>query len=583
MQRARNLLPALAAIAIAIPPPLAAQSPQPEDSTGRGSHELAHAERYMVAAAHPDAVEAGLAMLRKGGSAADAAVAVQLMLNLVEPQSSGIGGGAFLLHFDTATRDVVSYDGRETAPRAAGPDLFLKPDGTPMSFPEAAVGGRSVGTPGTLALLAKVHEDHGRLPWADLFRPAIRLAENGFTVGPRLAAMLAGARAERLRTFEAARHYFFPGGTPLTAGTVKRNPAFADTLAQIAARGPAAFYSGPVAEDIVLAVRGAPGNPGLLSLEDLSAYRVVKRPPVCHEYREHRVCGMGPPSSGGLTVGQILGILASFDLPGMGRDNPQAWHLINDASKLAFADRNRYIADSDFVPVPVEGLLDPDYLATRAALIRARTSIVPPAPPGNPPGRKPQPGPSDTTNGRPGTSHIAIVDGDGNAVSMTTTIEGAFGSQLMVRGFLLNNELTDFSFAPERDGQPVANAVAPGKRPRSSMAPTLVLDDEDNLRLAVGSPGGSRIIGYVAKTLVAVLDWQMDIQSAIDTGHLVNRNRFTDLEAGTRAERLKDPLEALGNRVQVRDLNSGLHGIEVIDGKLRGGADPRREGVARGD
>ncbi len=560
-----------------------AQSAQPEDSTGRGAHALALAERQMVAAAHPDAVDAGLEMLRRGGSAVDAAVAVQLVLNLVEPQSSGIGGGAFLMHFDATTRDVAAYDGRETAPLEAGPDLFLKPDGTPMSFPDAVVGGRSVGTPGTVALLARVHRDHGRLAWAELFEPAIRLARDGFIVGPRLAAMLAGPRAERLKTFEAARNYFFPDGMPLTAGTLKRNPAFADTLTRIAEDGPDAFYSGPIANDILVAVRGATRNPGRLRLDDLSRYRVIKRIPVCHSYRAFRVCGMGPPSSGGLTVGQILGILANFDLPGMGRDDPQSWHLINEASKLAFADRNRYVADSDFVPVPAEGLLDPDYLAARAALIRTKTSIIPPAPAGSPPGQQPEPGPSDTSNGRPGTSHIAIVDADGNAVSMTTTIEGAFGSQLMVRGFLLNNELTDFSFVPERDGRPVANAVAPGKRPRSSMAPTLVFDERGDLRLAVGSPGGSRIIGYVAKTLVAVLDWEMDIQAAIDMGHLVNRNRFTDLEAGTGAERLKGPLEALGNRVQVRDLNSGLHGIEMVDGKLRGGADPRREGVARGD
>ncbi|MBO6784206.1 MAG: gamma-glutamyltransferase [Alphaproteobacteria bacterium] len=574
---------ALAALAVSAVPPLAAQSPQPEDSTGRGAHALAFADRHMVAAAHPDAVEAGLAMLRRGGSAADAAIAVQLVLGLVEPQSSGIGGGAFALHLDADTRAVTAYDGRETAPLDATHDMFLLTDGKPMPRGAAATGGLAVGTPGTVALLARLHREHGRLPWAELFGPAIELAREGFTVGPRLATMLAGRRAERLKTFETTRDYFFPGGAPLTAGTVQRNPAYADTLSRLARDGAAAFYEGPVAQDIVGAVRGAATNPGVMRLEDLSGYRVVARMPVCPVYRMYRICGMGPPSSGGLTVGQILGILANFDLPGMGRDDPQSWHLINEASKLAFADRNRYIADADFVPVPADGLLDRDYLAARAALIRQQTSIIPPVAPGRPPGIPREPRASDDSVRPPGTSHISVVDGDGNAVSMTTTIEGAFGSQLMVRGFLLNNQMTDFNFVAERDGRPVANAIAPGKRPRSSMAPTLVFDRDGALRLAVGSPGGSRIIGYVAKTLVAVLDWEMDIQAAIDMGHLVNRNRFTDLEDGTGAEDLKAPLEALGNRVKVRDLNSGLHGIEIVDGRLRGGADPRREGVARGD
>lgn len=573
----------LLALALLWPDAGLAQSPQPEDSTGRGSHMLAIADRHMVAAAHPEAVAAGLAMLRKGGSAADAAIAVQLVLNLVEPQSSGIGGGAFALFHDRSTGKTIAYDGRETAPAAATPDLFLKADGSPMEFGEAVVGGRSVGTPGTVALLASLHASHGKLDWAVLFQPAITLAQDGFTVGPRLAAMLHGPRAERLKTFTETRDYFFPDGAPLTAGSRKTNPAFAETLERIAVQGPDAFYRGGLAQAMVAAVHKAPVNPGSLSLSDLSSYQTIIREPVCHGYRAYRVCGMGPPSSGGLTVGQILGILANFDLPALGPENIQSWHLLNEASKLAFADRNQYMADSDFVPVPTEGLLDRDYLAARAGLIRTTTSIIPPMVPGSPPGAPQQPPAADTQNGRPGTSHISIVDADGNAISMTTTIEGAFGSQLMVGGFLLNNELTDFSFRPEKDGRPVANRLEPGKRPRSSMAPTLVFDRDDNLRLVVGSPGGSRIIGYVAKTLVAVLDWQMDIQAAIDLGHLVNRNRFTDLEAGTPAESLRTPLEALGNRVRIGDMNSGLHGIEVIDDVLRGGADPRREGIARGD
>lgn len=563
--------------------PASGQQPQPEDSTGRNDKRLATASRHMVAAAHPDAVAAGLEMLRRGGSAADAAIAVQLVLNLVEPQSSGIGGGAFLLFHDAKANRTVAFDGRETAPIAATPDLFLTADGTPMKFGAAVLGGRSVGTPGTVALLARLYQAHGKLTWPELFAPAIRLAQQGFIVGPRLAKMLASERGARLRTFAEAREYFFPGGKPLQAGTRKTNPAFAETLIAIAERGPAAFYTGPIAEDIVAAVRDAPGNPGRLALGDLASYDVVRREPVCHGYRSYRVCGMGPPSSGGLTVGLTLGMLTAFDLRAMGADDPQSWHLLAEASKLAFADRNQYMADADFVPVPEAGLLHPEYVAKRAAFIRRDTSILPPVVHGLPPGLpKPEQAPDNQT-GRPGTSHISIVDGFGNAVSMTTTIEGAFGSQLMVRGFLLNNELTDFSFVPNKAGRPVANRVEPRKRPRSSMAPTIVFNADGSLRLVIGSPGGSRIIGYVAKTLVAVLDWGLDIQAAIDLGHVVNRNGATDFEAGTEAEAFVPAFEALGHTTRVRDLNSGLNGIEIVEGKLRGGADPRREGIARGD
>ncbi len=560
-----------------------AQERQPEDGTGRQRHDLARAERHMVAAAHPQAVAAGLEMLRAGGTAADAAVAVQLVLNLVEPQSSGIGGGAFLLYHDGATRELTAFDGRETAPAAATENLFLNPDGTPMKFFDAVVGGRSVGTPGTVALLAAVHESHGRLPWKRLFTPAIALAENGFTVTPRLEGLLQGRRGDRLRTHGPAAAYFFPGGQPLKAGTIVTNQPFADTMRVIADNGPDGFYTGAIGRDIVAAVRGATGNPGVLAESDLAAYRVIKRTPVCHSYRGHRVCGMGPPSSGALTVGQILGILEHFDLASLGPNSPDSWHLVAEASKLAFADRARYMADTDFVPVPVKGLLEPAYLTARAQSIALDATLPTPVAAGNPPWRT---GPGlapDRARGRPGTSHISIVDGGGNAVSMTTTIEGAFGSQLMVRGFLLNNELTDFSFLPARDGRPVANRLEPGKRPRSSMAPTMVFDGKGRLELVVGSPGGSRIIGYVAQTLVAVLDWGLDIQAAIDLGRVVNRNGATDLEAGTDAARFQAALTGRGHKVRLRDLNSGLHGIAVTKDGLRGGADPRREGIARGD
>jgi gamma-glutamyltranspeptidase/glutathione hydrolase len=537
----------------------------------------------MVAAAHPEAVAAGLEILRAGGTAADAAVAVQLVLNLVEPQSSGIGGGAFLLHFDSATKELAAYDGRETAPAAATGNLFLKPYRTPMDFFDAVVGGRSVGTPGTVALLGAVHQGHGRLPWKRLFEPAITLAENGFTVTPRLAGLLQGKRGERLRTFAPTAAYFFPAGRALKTGDVVTNKPFAETLRTIADNGPAAFYTGAIARDIVATVQGATGNPGLLTETDLAAYQVVKRAPVCHDYRGRLICGMGPPSSGALTVGQILGILEHFDLPNLGPDRPDSWHLIAEASKLAFADRALYMADADFVSVPIKGLLDPVYLTGRAQSIGIETTLDTPVVAGNPPWRDGRRHAPDESQGRPGTSHISIIDGDGNAVSMTTTIEGAFGSQLMVRGFLLNNELTDFSFLPDRAGRPIANRVEPGKRPRSSMAPTMVFDRNGNLELVIGSPGGSRIIGYVAKTLVAVLDWGLDIQAAIDLGHIVNRNGATELEAGTAALIFQPALTVRGHETHRRDLNSGLHGIMVTKDGLRGGADPRREGVARGD
>ena len=567
----------------AISAPATAQQPQPEDGTGRQSHTLGRAERHMVVAAHPAAAAAGLEMLRAGGSAADAAVAVQLVLNLVEPQSSGIGGGAFLLHFDDATKELTTFDGRETAPAAATEDLFLRVDGSPMGFFDAVVGGRSVGTPGTVALMASVHESHGRLPWKRLFAPAIALAENGFTVTPRLEGSLQGSRGERLRTYGPAGAYFFPGGEPLKAGSIVTNKPFAETLRAIADQGPSAFYSGAIARDIVATVRGAAGNPGVLAEADLAGYRAIKRAPVCHSYRGHSVCGMGPPSSGALTVGQILGILEHFDMPGLGPDSADSWHLIAEASKLAFADRARYMADADFVPVPVKGLLDASYLTGRAQLISLNAALISPVAAGNPPWRDGSRFAPDRARGRPGTSHLSIIDGDGNAVSMTTTIEGAFGSQLMVRGFLLNNELTDFSFRPSHDARPVANRVEPGKRPRSSMAPTMVFDGAGNLELIVGSPGGSRIIGYVAQTLVAVLDWGLDVQAAIDLGHVVNRNGATDFEAGTAAILLQPSLAARGHETHRRDLNSGLHAIAVTKDGLRGGADPRREGVALGD
>jgi gamma-glutamyltranspeptidase/glutathione hydrolase len=543
----------------------------------RNAGQPVEAETWMVAAANPLAVEAGARVLSEGGSAADAMVAVQAILGLVEPQSSGLGGGAFLVWYDAATGDVTTLDGRETAPLGATPRLFQDAGGEPLGFWDAVVGGRSVGTPGTPALMEAAHMKWGKSNWAGLFADAIDLADGGFTVSPRLAEMVVGGE-DRLRRFRATEDYFFPDGNPIRAGDTLRNPDYADTLRQFAATGATAIYSGDIARDIVATVRTAPGNPGVLSGTDLAIYRVVERPAVCAAYREHDVCGMGPPSSGALTVGQILGMLDNFDV-----SDPQSaetWRLIGDASRLAFADRGRYMADSDFVPMPVQGLVDPTYLSTRAELLEGDDAL-PEVSPGSPDWDHARIWADDESLELPSTSHISIVDADGNALSMTTTIENGFGSRLMVRGFLLNNELTDFSFRSHRDGVPIANRVEPGKRPRSSMSPTIVLKDGQPV-LVVGSPGGSRIIGYVAKTIIAHLDWGLDVQAAVALPHLVNRFGTFDVEDGTNAETLTDALTALGYEVNARTLTSGLHAISVGD-VLRGGADPRREGIAIGD
>ena len=537
------------------------------------------AQDWMVAAANPLAVEAGADVLRAGGTAADAMIAVQTVLGLVEPQSSGLGGGAFLVWYDAATGEVTTLDGRETAPMAANPRLFQDENGEPMGFFDAVVGGRSVGTPGTPMLLQEAHRRWGHSNWAGLFDPAIRLAEEGFAVSPRLAGLVA-ADADRLSRFPATAEYFLPGGTPVEEGAELTNPAYADTLRRLAESGAQGFYSGPVAADIVATVQEASGNPGVLAARDLENYRVVERPAVCVPYRAHDVCGMGPPSSGALTVGQILGMLDRHDLGALDPAGAEAWRLIGDASRLAFADRGRYMADSDFVPVPVDGLVAPGYLDERSDLLRGDDAL-PEVAPGSPEFDHALLWADDESLELPSTSHISIVDSMGNALSMTTTIENGFGSRLMTRGFLLNNELTDFSFRSHSNGVPIANRVEPGKRPRSSMAPTIVLKDGAPV-LVAGSPGGSRIIGYVAQSIIAVLDWGMDVQQAVAMPHLVNRFGTYDVEAGTEAEALSEGLTALGFEVNARDLTSGLHLIAVGEG-LQGGADPRREGIALGE
>lgn len=534
-------------------------------------------DNWMVAAANPWAVKAGADALAQGGTAADALVAVQAMLGLVEPQSSGLGGGAFLVYYDAASGVLTTLDGRETAPLAATPRLFQDDAGEPLAFYDAVVGGLSVGTPGTPALMEDAHTRWGTLAWADLLAPAIEQADAGFDVSPRLAGLIEGD-AERLGRFPATSAYFMPGGTPLAAGDLLKNPQYAETLRAMAQGGAGAFYTGDIASDIVTTVQQAEGNPGVLSAVDLSIYQVKERAPVCVTYRAHDVCGMGPPSSGALTVGQILGMLDSYDLSA-GPNDIDVRRLIGDASRLAFADRGRYMADSDFVPVPTEGLVEETYLAERAALL-AGDDALPEVAPGAPAFDHALLWADDQSIELPSTSHFVIVDAAGNVASMTTTIENGFGSRLMVRGFLLNNELTDFSFRSHVDGVPVANRVEPGKRPRSSMAPTIVMQDGAPV-LAIGSPGGSRIIGYVAESIIAHLDWGMDVQQAVSVPHAVNRFGTYDVEEGTSAEGLTEALTGLGFEVDSRALTSGLHAIAIGDG-LQGGADPRREGIALG-
>jgi gamma-glutamyltranspeptidase/glutathione hydrolase len=535
------------------------------------------AKNWMVSVANPHAAAAGARVLSEGGTAADAMVAVQAVLGLVEPQSSGIGGGAFLVWYDSKSGEITTLDGRETAPLAATPRLFQNENGERLKFWDAVVGGRSVGVPGTPALMEAAHKKWGQNSWNSLFSEAIDLADNGFAVSPRLAALVA-RDAERLGRFSDTADYFFPNEQPLVEGHLLTNPAYADLMRRMAKDGAEVIYFGDIARAIINTVRGAEKNPGVLSLTDLQIYKVKERPAVCAPFRGYQVCGMGPPSSGALTVGQILGLLNQFT-PGSSND-PQTLRLIGDASRLAFADRGRYMADSDFVPMPTKGLLAQDYLSERAKLLNGPDALTE-AVPGNPEYSHASLWADDVSLELPSTSHISIVDRFGNALSMTTTIENSFGSRLMAHGFLLNNELTDFSFSSHRNGVPIANRVEPGKRPRSSMSPTIILKD-GRPTLVIGSPGGSRIIGYVAEAIVAHIDWGMNIQAAVSIPHAINRFGTYDLEKGTSLEAMVAPLEELGYKVNLRSLNSGLHAISIGENGLFGGADPRREGIAIG-
>jgi len=581
---------AAAALFVTFTSPSLALAQQATDAiapeSGAAPNEMRQAvksQNWMISAANPLAVQAGADVLRRGGNAIDAMVAVQAMLGLVEPQSSGLGGGSFMVYYDAAKQKLTTMDARETAPMAADENLFMGSNGEPMKFYDAVVGGRSVGTPGTPMLMEKAHQKWGQMAWSNLFEMAIDRADKGFLISPRLAELIVEDGGKLKKDPEAAAYFLDAEGTPLPAGKLLKNPAYANTLRTLAQGGADAFYNGPIADAIVKKVQGASWNPGLLSQSDLSAYDVKERDPVCALYRGYDVCGMGPPSSGALTVGQILGMIEPYDIAKFGPDSAKSWRLIGDASRLAFADRGRYMADSDFVPMNLKGLVDPGYLAQRSRLLSGGLALpADKVQPGNPPQIHAANWGDDNAIEFPCTSHFSIVDSWGNVVSMTTTIENGFGSRLMTNGFLLNNEMTDFSFKPtDARGMPVANRVEPGKRPRSSMAPTIVMQGNQPV-IATGSPGGSRIIGYVAQSIIAMIDWDMDPQQAAAMPHLVNRFGTFDVEAGTWAEALAPKLKAAGFDTKITDLNSGLHIIKIGPDGLTGGADPRREGIVIG-
>ena len=603
---------ALLAACVTAPAPFVYTAPvQPEGSSGYSPKPGWATTKFAVAAANPLATDAGLQVLRAGGSAIDAAVAVQMVLTLVEPQSSGIGGGAFMLH--STGGKVEAFDGRETAPAGVDEKLFMGADGKPMAFYDGVVGGRSVGVPGTVKMLEAAHKQYGKLPWAQLFVPAITLAEGGFKVSPRLATLLA-SEVHLKKDPAAAAFYYKPDGSALEAGTLLKNPALADVLRQIAAKGASAMHEGAIAQAMVAKVQGHPTNPGKLALTDLASYQVKKREPICSDYAAahsaYKICGMPPPSSGAIAVGQILGILANTNaatippatgmggVPGTAAPTPSAdWlHLYTEASRLAFADRAQYLGDPDFVAAPAGNwmsLLEPSYLAERAKLIAQQPGgqSMKTAKPG-------MPGPVKTAYApmpdQPeyGTSHISIIDGFGNAIAMTTTIEDQFGARQLTDGgtgkaggFLLNNELTDFSFAPtDAEGKPIANRVQPGKRPRSSMAPTLVFDKTTGqIVMSGGSPGGALIIHYTAKVLYGTLNWGLNAQQAIDLPNFASLNGPSLLEEKRFAPATVEALRARGAEVREMNMTSGLQAIQKTDKGFFGGADPRREGVVLGD
>ncbi|WP_100657243.1 gamma-glutamyltransferase [Alteromonas flava] len=551
---------------------------EPEAATGYANKKAFTANKYMVVAANPYASWTGRNILERGGSAIDAAVAIQAMLTLVEPQSSGIGGGTFILYWDNQNKRLHTFDGRETAPAEANAYLFTE-KGKPMKWRDAVVGGRSVGVPGALRALELAHTEFGQLDWSVLFDDTIVTAQQGFIVSERLHRLLSLDIHPGLKQFPASNSYFFPAGKPLAEGSKRKNIKLANTLRKVAANGAEVFYQGDIPARIVDSVQNSSINPGVLEVSDFENYQAVKRAPVCGSYRKHQICGMAPPSSGGINVVQILKMLEGFEINKMTPNSVEFAHVFTQATAMAYADRDMYVADSDFTNLPFAALINDTYLSRRAEGIRPTDKM-----------RRFRAGKpyseaqlsADYSMELPNTSHIAIVDKQGNTVSMTSSIEFMFGSGLMVEGFLLNNQLTDFSLVPTRNRFPVLNRVEPNKRPRSAMSPTIIFDEAGEVKLIIGSPGGSRIISYVAQTIIGVLDWDLNVQEAINLPKITNRNDYTALEKGTPVVGLQAKLEELGHSVRIIDLNSGLHGIQIEEGTLIGGADPRREGVAVG-
>lgn len=551
-------------------------------AAARQSAEAKPAAHHMISSANPYASRAGLEMLRQGGSAVDAAIAAQMVLTLVEPESSGIGGGAFMLLWSPATKTVTSFDGREMAPASATPGMFLDASGKPRPHLDAVPGGLSVGVPGDLAMLAMAHKKYGRLPWAKLFQPAIKLARGGFPVGHKLATTI--RQFSQMANMPDIRAYFYhKDGTPLNEGEILKNPALAKTLTMIAKHGIKAFYEGAVAQAIVDKVQHAPVNPGGMTLADLAQYVPKERAPVCSTYHGNRVCSMGPPSSGGVAIVQIMGMLHHFPANDLKADTLSEVQLFTQANRLAFADRAKYLGDPEFIDVPVEGLTDPGYIAGRAKLIKLDRDMGT-AEAGTPPVKHAMLDYAPMRGQQlPGTSHMSIVDDRGQVISMTTTVEYVFGSEMMAKGFFLNNQLTDFAFDPVIDGKPVANAPEPHKRPMSAMSPTIVFDKDGNFKIALGSPGGPLIIPYVAEALVGMLGGGLTPQQAAGEPHFANPNGPTLLEADTPIVALQPQLEAMGHHVVPVEMKSGLYIVEKTPEGYVGGADPRRDGVAMGD
>ena len=537
-------------------------------------------DKWMVVTANTQASEAAAKILKNGGTASDAMISAQLVLGLVEPESSGLGGGAFLVYFDNKTKKVTTLDGRETAPLLINENVFQDINGNSLKFFDAVVGGKSVGTPGTPALLEMAYKKWGKTKWSLLFDDAINLSNNGFVISNKLSSSIKKS-SKSLSKFLKTKSYFLPNGMPLETGNIHFNKNYANTLKAFEKNGSKVFYNGYIANDIVSTVNNANHNPGVLSIKDMINYKVIERKPICSNYKGYQVCGMGPPSSGAITIAQILGMIENFDISKLGPKNPETWRIIGDASRLAFADRSIYIADSDFIDVPVKKLIDYNYLKERSKLLDRKIKLKK-IKAGNLTSNLSMKWGPDNSIELPSTSHISIVDQYGNALSMTTTIENGFGSRLMTdSGFLLNNELTDFSFKSFKNGKKVANSIEPSKRPRSSMAPTIILKNNKPVYI-LGSPGGSNIIGYVVNAIISMIDWKKNAQEAASVAHGINKFGTYYLEKNTIMSKLLPSLEAMKYKVKLRSFSSGLNVVH-IDDKLYGGSDHRREGIAIGN